>query len=286
LITSQGGGARFTLPLREFSGVRSSLSFGIEAKNWQSQNNSTNLTYFQLYALDPFGNRVLEGSQTIPLPTSTSETLTYAPLELGWSGSWTDSRGSTAFSLGQNLFLPFLESSRSGFEQAAGSLQAGGFFTTVNGMMAREQSLPGGWSASLKANGQYASEPLPTNEQFALGGAAGVRGYEDGEEYGNSGWQTQFDLRAPVATVNRLPNSHGPKQMRFRASVFMDYGENWRTASGAGDERTDQWGTGFGVFMTAGEHFDARFTIAWALLDTPLSQAGNARAYFRVGFQF
>jgi hypothetical protein len=38
--------------------------------------------------------------------------------------------------------------------------------------------------------------------------------------------------------------------------------------------------------MTAGEHFDARFTIAWALLDTPLSQAGNARAYFRVGFQF
>ena len=27
-----------------------------------------------------------------------------------------------------------------------------------------------------------------------------------------------------------------------------------------------EWGTGFGFFLTAGEHFDARLTIAWALL--------------------
>ncbi len=286
LIASESFGSKVILPLREFSGVRSLLSIGVELKNFQTQNFSTNLTYFQLYALDQFGNRVLEGSQTIPLPSVTSYSLTYAPIELGWSGSRPDAHGVSAFSLGQNIFLPPLESARSGFQEAAGSVRAGGFFTTVNALVSREQTLPGGWSASLKANGQYASEPLIANEQFALGGAAGVRGYEDGEEYGDSGWQTQFDVRAPPLVAGHLPDRAGAIPVRVRLSWFMDYGENWHMDTSVAESKTDQWGTGVSFFTTAGEHFDARFTLAWALLDTALSKAGGARAYFRVGFQF
>jgi hypothetical protein len=57
-----------------------------------------------------------------------------------------------------------------------------------------------------------------------------------------------------------------------------------------------EWGTGLGFFLTAGEHFDARLTLAWALADAPSSSnpnetlvaspAGSIQAYFSVGFQF
>jgi len=45
-------------------------------------------------------------------------------------------------------------------------------------------------------------------------------------------------------------------------------------------------GTGLGFYLTAGEHFDARLTLAWALHDTPATHVGEARVYFSVGLQF
>jgi hypothetical protein len=47
-----------------------------------------------------------------------------------------------------------------------------------------------------------------------------------------------------------------------------------------------QWGTGVGFYLTAGEHFDARLTLGYALLGTPATPAGSAQACFSVGFQF
>ena len=47
-----------------------------------------------------------------------------------------------------------------------------------------------------------------------------------------------------------------------------------------------QWGTGLGFFLTAGEHFDARLTLGWALEGTPTTKAGNMQAYFSIGAQF
>ena len=42
----------------------------------------------------------------------------------------------------------------------------------------------------LSANGQWADGPLISNEQFAMGGLAGVRGYVDGQAYGDKGWRS------------------------------------------------------------------------------------------------
>jgi hypothetical protein len=47
-----------------------------------------------------------------------------------------------------------------------------------------------------------------------------------------------------------------------------------------------QWGTGLGFYLTAGEHFSARLTLGWALLSTVATTAGSAQGYFSVGFQF
>jgi hemolysin activation/secretion protein len=277
-------GTRLTMPLRDFLGIKSSVQLGFDYKSYQAETYSTNLTYFKLYAIDSFGNRVLVTNQTIRLPSNSQKSLFYLPLSLRWTGTRPDKTGSTSFSVGENFFLQALASARSDFQAAAGSPQAGGNYTTINAGLVRLQNLPGNWSALFNANGQWASEPLISNEQFALGGLSGVRGYQAGESYGDTGWRTQFDLRAPPVNVGYFPTQDGEVPAYLRCSVFMDYGEAYRLDSTLAAIR--QWGTGAGFYLTAGSHFDARLTLAYALLATPTTPAGGIQAYFSVGYQF
>jgi hemolysin activation/secretion protein len=272
------------VPLREFLGINSSVQAGFDYKSYQAETYSTNLTYFKLYAIDSFGNRILVTNQTIRLPSTTDNQLFYLPLSLRWAGTRPDKTGSTSFSVSENIFLQALASARSDFQAVAGSPHAGGNYTTINAGLVRLQNLPGSWSALFNANGQWASEPLISNEQFALGGLSGVRGYQAGESYGDTGWRTQFDLRAPPVNVGYFPTQDGEVPANLRCSVFMDYGEVYHLDSTLAAIR--QWGTGAGFYLTAGSHFDARLTLAYALLATPTTPAGGIQAYFSVGYQF
>jgi hemolysin activation/secretion protein len=67
----------------------------------------------------------------------------------------------------------------------------------------------------------------------------------------------------------------------------MDFGQAYLIdRPTVADLSYSQWGTGLGFYLTAGEHFDARLTLAWALLGTPTTAAGTTQAYFSVGAQF
>jgi hemolysin activation/secretion protein len=223
--------------------------------------------------------------ETIPLAVNRSVPVDYVPLSVGWSASRPDLAGSTSFNFNQSLFLSGLASARTNFQVLAGSTAAGGDYTTLTAGMSREQKLGDDWSLLLRANGQWASEPLISNEQFAVGGTSGVRGYREGEAYGDSGWRTLLDLRAPPVNVGYFPNEPEDIPAYLRCSLFMDYGETYHLAPAAGPA-IRQWGTGVGFYLTGGEHFDARLTLAWALRQTPLTRAGDAFAYFSVGLQF
>jgi hemolysin activation/secretion protein len=282
-------GSKLTVPVREFLGVHSSFLFGFDYKSYDAPSFGTNLTYFTLYALDEFGNPVKLTNQTIRLPSNSRASLDYLPLSWGWSAFRPDKLGVTSFSLNQNIFLAGLASARTNFQVVAGSPDAGGNYTTLAAGLTRRQNLPDDWSLLLRANGQWASEPIINNEQFALGGTAGVRGYEEGEVYGDDGWRVMFDVNAPPIQVGELPVSDGGEGIPayLRCSWFMDYGETWLIDRPTPPSLVyNEWGTGLGFYLTAGEHFDARLTLAWALHNTPATYAGEARAYFSVGFQF
>jgi hemolysin activation/secretion protein len=282
-------GTKLTIPLREFLGVKSSLFLGLDYKYYQSKNFSTNFNYADAYLVDSFGNRIFFGSDTILYTNNTFSTLYYLPLSLGWAASRSDKSGSFSFNYNQSIFLTSLASPSSNFQAVAGSPKAGGNYTTVNLGLARQQNLPRDWSLLFRANGQWASASLIGNEQFALGGTSGVRGYEEGEVYGDDGWRVMFDLNAPPVNVGYFPDSHGGDgtPAYLRCSCFMDYGETYLIDRPSPANPTyREWGTGLGFYLTAGEHFDARLTLAWALHDTLLTHAGEARAYFSVGYQF
>jgi hemolysin activation/secretion protein len=280
-------GTKLTIPLREFLGVRSSLLLGIDYKSYQAQTYSTNLTYFDLYAIDTFGNRVLVTNQTISLPANNRQELYYLPLSVSWSAVRPDKRGAFSFNYNQNIFLSPLASARSDFQSVAGSSSAGGNYTTIIAGLVRQQNLPGNWSAVFNANGQWASKPLISNEQMALGGTGGVRGYQEGQNYGDTGWRALFDLRAPPINVGYFPTQSGDVPADLRCSWFMDVGQTFSIDRPAlADQSITQWGTGVSLFLTAGSHVSARLALAWALHDTPTTSAGGAQAYFNVGVQF
>jgi hemolysin activation/secretion protein len=279
-------GVKLTIPLREFDNVRSSFFMGADFKTYSAPTFGTNLTYFSLYTTNA-GGSVLITNETVALPSNSRAGVQYIPLSFGWTATRPDSSGVFAFSFLQSVFLGSLASSRQNFEVVAGAPDAGGNYTTINAGLIREQNLFDGWSALVNMNGQWASEALINNEQFALGGTAGVRGYQEGAIYGDTGWRLLCDLRAPAINVGYLKTATGDIPAELRCSVFMDYGQTSLIDRPTTENLTfPEWGTGFGFYLTAGEHFDARLSLAWALMDTPTARAGSALAYFSVGAQF
>ena len=280
-------GARLNIPVREFAGVRSSFSFGADFKTYSAPSFGTNLSFASLFAPDSFGNEQLVTNISLPQAANSSVYLQYIPLTYGWSAARPDASGGFAFNYSQSIFPAGLASARTNFQIAAATPAAGGTYTTINAGLAREQNLIDGWSALFNINGQWASTALINNEQFALGGTTGVRGYQEGAVYGDTGWRALFDLRAPPVNVGYLPTSTGSIPAELRCSVFMDYGQASLIDRPTTANLTfPEWGTGVGFYLTAGEHLDARLSLAWALKTLGSTHAGDMIAYFSVGAQF
>jgi len=79
-------GAKLTVPLRDFSGISSSFSFGVDFKTYKAHTWSTNVTTFDLYALNTFGRPTASnrcsicrcptaGSVRVRIPTAASPSL-------------------------------------------------------------------------------------------------------------------------------------------------------------------------------------------------------------------
>jgi hemolysin activation/secretion protein len=275
-ITENNGlGFRFILPLPALKAWQSTLTAGLDYKYYQAQNLTTNITI-----VNDLSNHV-----TLPITITNNPVnqLNYLPIALGWSGSAPDAGGYTTFAVNDNVFLRALSSSAQVFQSVADSKKAGGNFTTLTASMGREQNLPANWSASLKANGQWASEPLISNEQLSLDDTSGVHGYRQGEVYGDTGWRVLSALHAPAVTVGYFPTRQDEVPAELRCSLFMDYGEAYSLANAASIK---EWGVGMGFFLTVGEHLSARLSLGWALHDTSLTPVGTTRVYFSLGSQF
>ncbi len=89
----------------------------------------------------------------------------------------------------------------------------------------------------LRGSGQISTRPLVVSQQFSLGGEGSVRGYEQGESLGDSGYA--------VSAEGRL----APFKNRdiFQLALFLDNGTAYRLHPEAGESRATSltgWGTG------------------------------------------
>ncbi len=283
---NQTFGGRFTIPLAPFLGVSSSVSFGMDYKSFQAWTEHTNLSTVNLYSTNG-GDRVLTITRSITNSELQAVAMHYLPLTVGWTARKADGWGNSTFSISPSLFLDALGSDSDTVRQVAGSTQAGATYATVQSSLTREQRLYEGWSLLARSSGQWASSPLIGNEQFLAGGSSGVRGYEEGEDYGDAGWKVQMDLRAPAWKQETLEGPFGGLRTNFRFSGFLDYGERYLLDAIGGRPGSRRFlGTGIGWLINVGDGFEARLVLSIPLLDGPLTSSGTVHAYFNVGYQF
>jgi hemolysin activation/secretion protein len=151
----------------------------------------------------------------------------------------------------------------------------------------RVQTVYKDWSVKLHADGQWADGPLIGNEQYALGGTTGVRGYQDGEAYGDTGWRVMIEPQLPPLALGMFGNEGDEEASWFRSSVFMDYGETYLLDPSHGSSgRQKFWGAGWAATISLGSHLDGRVSIAWPLITSAQTKPGDPHLYFGFGGQF
>jgi len=116
------------------------------------------------------------------------------------------------------------------------------------------QDLPSGWDFITSLGGQWASDPVLQADQFALGGASGLRGLPEQFALGDRGYLGGFELRTPVWQL--------PKDWACRPSLFLQAGETFDTVL---DSSNSAATSGLGFQIGKGDEFRASLHAGWRL---------------------
>lgn len=307
-------GARVSLPLPDRWGVRSTFQIGPDLKHYALTAYSTNFFVTRSVIPGENPNDPPEIRESVIKNDNAPQeaTLAYMPLVLRWDAARTDALGSFSFYAGGNVNLPLSPfSDNDAFAQVTGTAgtnvlkhATASWFTVTSGLV-REQRLAGPWTVLLRTDGQWANGALISNEQFALGGVNTVRGYYEGEHYGDAGWRVSIEPRTPMLDLGLVDGRH---PFRIRGSAFLEYGEAYLLDREMVIEKKGAppriwepqlpalWGTGVTLSGNVGNRFDFRVAVAVALnesatfsvenLEVVRTPAGSWRAHFAIGLQF
>ncbi len=309
ITLNENMGLKLSLPLPQTGKMTATLSLGVDFKRYRLTSYNTNENFFDTLVYDPRSLNpnipISQQSFPAPQPFPTSYTvLDYFPFNIGLSGSMPDQWGTTFFNAQVNFNVLPCFSDNADFATAIGTTNAAhSHYVTVQAGADRVQTIYHDWSVKLHADGQWANTRLFSNEQYAMGGSTGVRGFLDGEDYGDTGWRVSIEPQTPLMNVGMVDDN---TPLWVRASAFVDYGEIYALDGGSftgvpslagmppilpGNPTTLRFlGTGFSLTANIGDHLDARFTVALPLMD-PAGRSGfspgrNLRVYFGVGAQF
>jgi hypothetical protein len=284
LTVNEALGFRLTQPLGELGGFRSRFQAGVDYKDYQEINFETNDFIFTQYGTTTSGNPYKRVTVTpSPVPT-TIRSVAYLPVTLRWDAERMDARGTTGFGVGYSPNL-WYSNGRENLQAISGSTRSGGNWEILNGNASREQALGGDWKLALRADGQWASEPLISNEQFGGGGIAGVRGYREGEVFGDSGWRVTSELKWPSYRIG-YAGAGTSRPLIVRASLFMDYADTYLLDPEGRKATVPLWGTGVAGVASLGSHFNGMLSLAWPLLSTPTTEANHLHVAFSLSAQF
>ena len=216
----------------------------------------------------------------------------YAPFSLDYNATWlgpvdaskhaiaatSGGRSSTNFDLGFSFLVRAIGGTNA--EQfAAKRYGADPNYFIFHPALQRQQILPGNWSLVGKIDGQLASGPLISNEQYGAGGVESVRGYTESERLGDDGARASVELRTPQLLARRAPRVE-----QSYVYLFAD-GARVRILDPLPDQQADfhlaSIGTGF-RFKWLG--VTAELDGAHALSQGYVTQAGSNSAQFRFNY--
>jgi len=144
----------------------------------------------------------------------------YFPLSVTYSATWLEKNQQTEFNIGPAFGFRGLGSRASSF--GASRHDCDGSYVDVRGDLSHTHEIPAGFQLFGKIQGQVASLPLVSGEQFGGGGLGTVRGYLEGEVFGDDAIFGRGELRSPS-----LGNLLGNKAADGRIYIFAEGGRLW-----------------------------------------------------------
>ena len=295
-------GFRLNFPVPTPSSFHMGFSGGLDFKTYSSASVGTNIYLLSTAIINPSSpptTNYNRSSDTTPIPATYNEVY-YVPLALRYDSSWHDALGDATLGLGMSadfwdsaLAQKTVYSSITNITATSTNLRTVSSIGSVHGLQAL-QAITGSrestghwvvlnptfshtfqpvtnWVTTFRADGQWASEPLIANEQFGAGGVNSVRGYHEGEVFGDTGWHVSLEQQTPPHTVGMI---NGRIPLIIRGTVYMDYARVYLLDPLGRQDETALWGTGFGCVASIGSYWQARM-----LFSFPLLNAGSVTAY-------
>ena len=273
LTINESLGFRLTEPLRSTETFVATLSQGFEYKTYTLDSYKTNVNTF--YEIVPDPDDPQNGTITIvtknPQPLDpTHSSLEYLPLSMNFNANYRAPRATFNFGLGLT-YNAWHSGNKANFETIAGSTNTSAHWLVLDPSLTVDIVVVTNWVMTVRADGRWASDPLISNEQFGAGGIASVRGYHEGEVYGDTGLHLSLEQKTPPYVVGLV---HGKLPLTVRGSVYTDYAETYLLDPQGQPGSTDLLSVGLGTVASVGSYWEARF-----LFSLPLLDAGTVKAY-------
>lgn len=157
--------------------------------------------------------------------------------------------------------------------RAAGSA----IFTKVNLDLARTQKLPGQFALLLSGTAQLTGDALLSQELFGLGGATFGSAFDPDQLLGDYGYGLRAELQRPW-----LYRAFG-LSMTTQPYLFADYGQVFRNAPTAAENRSDALGSaGLGIRHSFGSNAALGLELAFPVQRTDQGFNSSPRLFFTV----
>ena len=226
ITVNEDVGTRLSIPATSTSDFQSTISGGLDYKLYQLTSHKTNNFLFSIITRDIGGNLLPPVTSTVSSPNpppkgATIKQLEYLPLSVRYDANWRNPWGTTTFGFGVSYNL-WHSGSAKDLEAITGSSGSHGHWVILTPSVSHDFMIHTNWTLSVRADAQLASEPLISNEQYGAGGVNSVRGYHEGEVFGDDGWHTSIELKTPPHVVGIVDKKN---VLSVRGSIFMDYAQ-------------------------------------------------------------
>ncbi len=231
-----------------------------------------------------------------------SDAVSYSPVSLAYTGSRQDDETLTHWSLSimENISWLLPQGGKENFGGDPDTLPpvdfdptndvpgnragATGTFFVIRAHGTHVRPLDEGFSLTLNVDGQAASEPLISAEQFFGGGIESVRGYIENEALGDHGIRGAAEIDTPY-WLFRGP--HPLLSGSLQGALFVDAaGLQVKDPEPGQVNNVTLAGAGLGLRARLAGGLQARIDQAWALSNGPITREGATRGHFSVLVEF
>lgn len=211
-----------------------------------------------------------------------SAPIEYFPFTASWRGDWMGETGTSDLSLSATFAFRGLGDGWERFD--AKRYNARPSFLVLKMDSGHTEELPGGAQFHGRLTGQWAADPVISNEGFSIGGMNTVRGYFESEALGDWGFALQSELRSPNIALD-FEDIEALDELR--ALAFWDVGYAAIHDPLIGQAESDGLiSAGVGARVRLFNHFNGAVDVGVPIVRGPSTRLDSVFARFRIWGEF